>query len=84
MKTLTDSQKEVIKGNRESLIKLKDAFSKSLTEKQKTALKLRKQNIRERREKLKDYKSGFDGRREKLKEKKQNVKQRVKKMKPKQ
>ena len=55
----------------------------SLTEKQKTALKLRKQNIKERREKLKDYKSGFDGRIEKLKEKKQNVKQRVKKMKPK-
>ena len=69
----SENQKEVLKGNRESVRKIKESFSKSLTNEQKMVLKRRRDDLKGKREKLKDYKAGSNERRDKLKQKQVHI-----------
>ena len=77
MSSFSEIQKTLLKVNRESVRELKREFSKSLTDKQKIAIKQRGKNLKERGEKMKEYIGDMKGRKDKVKERKQNIKNRM-------
>ena len=79
MSSFSEIQKTLLKENRESVRGLKSQFAKSLTYKQKIAIKQRGKNLKERREKIKEYKGNMKGQKDKVKERKENIKNRIKK-----